>query len=180
VSTTIALFRGINVGGKNVLPMKELATVLEELGCRNVRTYIQSGNAVFESTERSAPSLARRIGAAVAKRRGFEPRVLLLRLRDVERAIAGNPFPRAESEPASLHVGFLAETPKRPDLGKLEQLRKDGERFRLVGNVFYLHAPAGAGNSKLAAGAERSLGVPMTVRNWRTVCKLRDLAKESR
>lgn len=177
MNTCIALFRGINVVGNNVLPMKELVPILEALGCRNVLTYIQSGNAVFESGKIDTSRLSKRISEEIKKRRGFEPHVLMLGVEDIEKAIAKNPFPEAELEPKTLHFGFLASAPRNPDLGALERLRKDTERFRLIGKVFYLHAPEGIGRSKLAAGAERLLGVAMTDRNWRTVCKIRDMAR---
>jgi len=98
----IALFRGINVGGKHVLPMKELTSLLESRGCRNVVTYIQSGNAVFDSPERDPSKLARRIAKAIAAERGFEPQVLLVDLAELDRVIASNPFVEAEGEPKSL------------------------------------------------------------------------------
>lgn len=178
MKTYIALFRGINVGGKNALPMKELVAVLEDLGSRNVKTYIQSGNAVFESKEKDAPRLSNKISVEIKKRRGFEPYVLLLELEDIERAITKNPFPEAESDPKALHAGFLASAPENPNLKTLKSLKRDSERFHLIGNVFYLHAPEGVGRSKLAANAEKLLGVPMTDRNWRTVCKIWEMAKE--
>src|SRR5262249_46532917 len=178
MKTYIALFRGINVGGKNALPMKELVVVLEGLGSRNVKTYIQSGNAVFESKEKDASRLSNQISIEIKKRRGFEPHVLLLELADIERAITKNPFPEAETDPQALHVGFLASAPKNPNLKTLESLKRNSERFHLIDNVFYLHAPEGVGRSKLAANAEKLLGVPMTDRNWRTVCKIWEMAKE--
>ena len=177
MKTYIALFRGINVGGNNMLPMKELVAVLEDLGAQSVRTYIQSGNAVFRSREKDASRLSNEIRAAIKRRRGFEPHVLLLGLEDLERAIEKNPFPEAESDPKTLHAGFLASVPKNPDLTTLERLRQDDERFDLVGKVFYLHAPKGIGRSKLAARAEKLLGVAMTDRNWRTVRKAWEMAK---
>jgi uncharacterized protein (DUF1697 family) len=144
MDTYIALFRGINVGGKNLLPMNELVVLLEDIGARNIKTYIQSGNAIDE----------------------------------IEQAMAENPFPEAETDPSSLHLGFLAFTPKSPDLKKLDGLKKESESFHLTERVFYLHAPEGVGRSKLAAATEKLLGVPMTDRNWRTVCKIREMAKE--
>lgn len=166
------------MGGSGRLPMKELVALFEGLGVENVRTYIQSGNAVFESAERDREKLAGNIAAAVNKRHGFEPHVLVMGVEWLEEAISGNPFPEAVDDPGKLHVGFLASVPETPDMKKLESLRKDGERFRLIGSVFYLHAPEGVGRSRLFAAAERLLGVPMTNRNWRTVCKLRDMAGE--
>jgi len=178
MKTYIAFFRAINVGGRNSLPMKELVAVLEELGSRNVKTYIQSGNAVFESKEKDASRLSKKIGVEIKQRRGFEPQVLLLELEDIEKAIKKNPFPEAETDPKALHVGFLTSTPENPNLKRLESLKSDSERFRLIDKAFYLHAPEGIGRSKLAANAEKLLGVSMTDRNWRTVCEIWEMAKQ--
>lgn len=174
----IALLRGINVGGKNRLPMKELVSMLEELGARSVRTYIQSGQVVFESGDEDLSGLAREIGARIASSRGFEPHVLVLEREDLESAIDGNPFPEAEEEPKFLHLGFLDSVPEHPDLEALTDLKRGSERFHLAERVFYLYAPEGVGRSKLAARAERLLGVPMTDRNWRTVRRLQEMARE--
>lgn len=177
MKTCVALLRGINVGGKNLLPMKELVAMLEGLGATGVRTYLQSGNAVFDTAAKDLPGLAGELAAEIRKRRGFEPCILVLGLDAIEDAIRKNPFPEAEADPKSLHVGFLAHAPKNPDMARLESLRKTGERFRLIGSVFYLHAPEGVGRSRLAASAEKLLGVPMTDRNWQTVCKVQELAE---
>jgi uncharacterized protein (DUF1697 family) len=83
MKTYIALFRGINVGGNNVLPMKELVARLESIGAQNVKTYIQSGNAVFQSQETNASLLSNKIIAAIKKSHGFEPQVFLLKLEDM-------------------------------------------------------------------------------------------------
>ena len=176
MNTFIAFLRGINVGGKSSLPMKELVPLLEAFGASNVRTYIQSGNAVFQFDGTDCPALSRRLTEAIGKSRGFEPHVLILGVAALERAMAQNPFPEAESDPHSLHLGFLDSAPTCPDLEKLKSIRKESELFYLGDGVFYLHAPEGVGRSKLAAGAEKLLGVPMTIRNWRTVCKVRELA----
>jgi len=178
MKTYIALFRGINVGGKNSLPMKELVVILEDLGARKVKTYIQSGNAVFVCQEKETSQLAHQIRVEIKKRRGFDPYVLFMGLKDLEKAIRQNPFPEAESNPAALHAGFLPATPKRPAMKKLESLKRDSERFSLIGRVFYLYAPDGVGRSKLVANAERLLGVPMTDRNWRTVSTIQKMAQE--
>lgn len=174
--TYIALFRGINVGGKNSLPMKDLASIFESLGASNVKTYIQSGNVVFQSASQDISSFSERLGIGVRERYGFKPYLLVISLSEVEAAITNNPFPEAESEPSSLHLGFLAFAPENLDLKKLESSKKDSERFCLIGNIFYLHAPEGVGRSKLAASSEKLLGVPMTDRNWNTVFKLKEMA----
>src|SRR5215212_5082162 len=116
MKTYIALFRGINVGGNNMLAMKDLVATLENVGVQDVATYIRSGNAVFRSEETNASLLADRIRSAIEESHGFEPRVLLLGSEEMERVVRSNPFPEAESEPKTLHVYFLASTHARTDL----------------------------------------------------------------
>lgn len=178
MKTYIALFRGINVGGNNILPMKALAALLEKLGAHNVKTYIQSGNAVFQHAEENIPQLSSRISAAIKESHGFEPRVLLLELTELERALAANPFPEAEAEPKTLHLYFLAASPAAPDLSMLDNLKRDNEAFQLIDKVFYLHAPDGIGRSKLAERVEKALGVAATARNWRTVSQVMAMAEQ--
>jgi uncharacterized protein (DUF1697 family) len=178
--TFIALFRGINVGGKNILPMKELVGILKGLECEDVRTYIQSGNAVFRHAGNSASDLAARIGAAVRENRGFEPAVLLVTAETLERAVRSNPFLEGAADPSKLAVFFLAAVPPKPDLDAVESMRIASERFALVGDVAYLYAPDGLARSKLAARAERALGVAATARNWRSVNKILEMAREVR
>ena len=108
MTTWIALLRGINVGGRNILPMKELTRELEKIGCSNVQTYIQSGNVVFQSSVTRADSLAKRISQAILKSHGFRPGVMVLSAKEVEDAASSNPFPNAEVDPKSLHLFFLA------------------------------------------------------------------------
>jgi uncharacterized protein (DUF1697 family) len=178
LKTYIALFRGINVGGKNILPMKELILLLQNFGFENIKTYIQSGNVVFRSNKKDEPPLSRQISKKIKEIYRSEPIIHILGLQELENAISKNPFPESESKPESLHLGFLAAEPKNPDFIKLEALKKNSERYRLIDKIFYLNAPEGIGRSKLAANSERLLGVPMTDRNWRTVCKIRDIAEE--
>lgn len=179
MKTYVALFRGINVGGNNILPMKDLVDVLENVGSQNVETYIQSGNAVFQSEETDASRLSNQISARIQETHGFEPQVLLLELEEVEKAVASNPFPEAEADPKTLHLFFLSSVPENPDLTPLEDIKSDSERLALEGKVLYLHAPDGVGRSRLAAKAEKLLGVPTTARNWRTVCKILAMARQT-
>jgi uncharacterized protein (DUF1697 family) len=179
MNTYIALFRGINVGSNRSLPMRELVELLAGLGLQNIKTYIQSGNVIFETAESVSAQLAQRIRQSVEERRGFAPEVLLMKAADLENAISANPYPEAEPYPKTLHVFFLAEPPQDPDLEKLESIKLESERFALKGKLFYLHAPDGIGRSKLAAGVEKALGVPATGRNWRTVGAIMALVKSS-
>jgi uncharacterized protein (DUF1697 family) len=180
MKTYVALFRGVNVGGSHVLPMRALTSLLEKHGCADVRTYIQSGNVVFRSAVSDADRLAAALMTAVSRGHGFRPRVLVLTRSELERAAASNPFPEADEAPKTVHVFFLAERPKKPDLEALESVRVQSERFALEGKVFYLHTPDGFGTSKLAGRVERFLGVEATARNWRTVKALLEMATASR
>ena len=175
MTTYVALLRGINVGGHNKLPMQDLRDILAALGCEDVETYIQSGNAVFRSGD-DRTTLGSKIETAVDKRFGFTPKVLPLTIDDYQSILSANPFPEAVDNPKSLHISFLSETPADPDLNSLDTLKSPTEKYVLLANAFYLHAPDGIGRSKLAAKVEKCLGVQATGRNWRTTFKLLELA----
>ena len=172
----VALFRGINVGGNNILPMQELRDILASLGCEDVQTYIQSGNSVFSSAE-DANKLSGEIRDAIEAKFGFAPQVLLLTVEQFRAIASANPYPEAEAAPKSLHVGFLTESATNPDIAAMNSIKAENERFTLTDDALYLHAPDGVGKSRLAAKIDRHLGVSTTARNWRTVRKLLDLAK---
>ena len=177
-NTYIALLRAINVGGANSLPMKGFVQLLGQMGLGNIRTYIQTGNAVFHAEEADAAELPENIKAEIERSYGLAPEVILLRLDELECAIASNPYPEADLHPTSLHLLLLASVPRTPDLTTIEQIRKESERLTLKGRVLYFHAPEGVGRSKLFAQIERLLGVVGTARNWRTACKLLELAHQ--
>ena len=175
MNTIIALLRGINVGGHNKLPMKDLKTVLAKLGLTDVQTYIQSGNVVFQNGRTDLPALAQEMSAAIGKSHGFAPQIMLLSLAELVTAVSRNPFPATDEQHKTLHFYFLESAPPNPDLASLEALKSATEQFTLIDSVFYLHAPDGIGRSKLAVKVERALGVPATARNWRTVNKLLEM-----
>ncbi len=176
--TIVALLRGINVGGRNKLPMKELRSILSKLGHETVKTYIQSGNAVFRSDRSDLTEIGVEIGQAITQHFGFTPQVMVIGLDMLEQAVAQNPYPEAAEYPKTLHLYFLEKTATQPNLAQLTERQKESEHFSLIGRVFYLHAPEGIGRSKLAERVEKSLGVATTARNWRSVQKILDLARE--
>lgn len=171
----IALFRGINVGGKNKMQMAPLKAAMESIGCQNVQTYIQSGNVVFESSLKIRKSLQAKILDTAEDKFGFRSQLILLTKSDLLKAIDSNPFKDATADPKSLHFFFLHGSPSEPDLDAIERLRADTESCLLMDAVFYLHAPAGISRSKVAASAERHLGVVVTARNFNTVQKLSEM-----
>lgn len=174
----VALLRGINVGGKNSLPMAELVSMLEALGAKEVKTYIQSGNAVFRGTAELKKKIQQKLPAEISKHKGFDIQLMVMDADKYAGIIAANPYAVIPEAGSIVHVGFLAEAPNKPDMEKLEKLKTGSEQFHLAADAFYLHAPDGFGKSKLANGAEKALGVPMTIRNWKTVCKIDELAKQ--
>ena len=177
MNTYIGLLRGINVGGNNKLPMKELVTVLEELGLQQVKTYIQSGNVIFQSDRTDKAELSAEISSAISRSHGFAPAILLFEIDQLQAAMRANPFPEGESAPKSLHLFFMDPAPQDPDLDALQALKAESERFVLIDKVLYLHAPEGIGRSKLAEKFGRGWRVNITARNWRTVCKIMEMAK---
>jgi len=176
VNIYIGLFRGINVGGKNILPMRELVSILKEIGYENIRTYIQSGNVVFSSKKIIGPKAADEISREIERKIGFSPKVVILSPKQLQSSINNNPFPTIDGK--ALHFFFLESLPESPDIERLKLLKAKSEKFALEGRVFYLHAPEGVGRSKLAAAVEKSIGVPLTARNWNTVSKLLKMVEE--
>ena len=166
----VALFRGINVGGKHILPMQDLRELLAELGCEDIQTYIQSGNAVFSSAD--PISLSAKITSTIEERFDFAPQVLLLTVERFAAIASANPYPEAEVTPKFLHVWFLTEKAGNPDIDAMNSIKAENERFTLTDDALYLHAPDGIGRSRLAGKVDRHLGVSTTARNWRTVGKL--------
>jgi uncharacterized protein (DUF1697 family) len=159
-----------------MLPMKDLVGTLERVGIHGAVTYIQSGNVAFRCSKVQAAELSRRIGSAIQGDYGIQPGVIVLSIQEVEHAIAVNPYPEGQKDPKSLHLFFLGELPASPDLEALKRLATQSERFTLHRRIFYLHAPEGIGQSKLAANVEKHLGVMTTARNWRTVTKTLQMA----
>ena len=172
----IALIRGINVGGRNSLPMKDLVGLFHSLGYRNVQTYIQSGNVVFQSHKSLGASDSGNIANAILDLRGFEPRVMLVNAETLKSAIEENPFPT--DNPKALHFFFLESQAEEPNLGRLMSLKAESERFELGKFGFYLYTPDGLGRSKLGSAVEKALGVAVTARNWNTVDKLASMLSQ--
>ena len=172
MKTYILLFRGINVGGRNILPMKALTLLLEQQGFTSVRSYIQSGNIVLQASTRPGDA----IGSAIETQFGFRPEIMVLDRRELEAAAGNNPYASADGK--SVHFYFADRVPA-PDPDRLAALASGTERFALDGKVFYLYAPDGIGRSRLVAGLEKCLGVPATGRNLNTVNKLLEMARDS-
>ncbi|MCC6238464.1 MAG: DUF1697 domain-containing protein [Dehalococcoidia bacterium] len=172
----VLLLRGVNVGGRNRLPMRDLVAILEELGCSSVATYIQSGNAVFEASAATARALPAAVSASIESRLGFRPPALLRTREELDAVRAGSPFPVDRTE--WLHVGFLASRPAPEAVAALEPTRFAPDEFAVVGSEVYLYYPNGLGRSKMTNDYfDRALKTVSTVRNWRTVETLASMAR---
>ncbi|MER8437994.1 DUF1697 domain-containing protein [Mesorhizobium sp. M1312] len=175
----VALFSGINVGGNRIVKMAELRSFFEELGFRNVATYVQSGNVVFRSAKGDTATLAKQLETAFEKKWGFHSRIMVRDLGWFERLVADNPYPEVAGEPTKLHAYALERASTADEVARLAEKCTGPERFEIRGDVLYLHAPEGLGKSVFAHLIPRTLKVPGTARNWRTVLKLLELAGRS-
>jgi uncharacterized protein (DUF1697 family) len=156
--------------------MAELAGIFTALGCREVRTYIQSGNVAFQAPAALARRLPGAVGEAIASRFGFKVPVVLRTAAELSEIVRGNPFLLAGAPPETLHVAFLAEAPSSARVAALDPARSPTDSFTVRGREIFLACPGGLGRTKLTnAYFDSKLGTVCTVRNWSTVRRLRDL-----
>lgn len=178
MTTYIALFRGLNVGGSHKVPMADLRALLADLGFEGPRTYIQSGNAIFDAGG-DTQSVTDALETGFEKRFGFASPTVLITARDLARAIAESPFAGLTDDHKMLHLGLFRGDPDPQRLKLLEVLPKDGERYEVHGRLVYLYLPQYSARSDLAnAVASKNLGAPVTLRNWRTVGVLEEMARQ--
>ena len=175
-----ALLRGINVGGNRKIPMAELRALLEEIGYDDVRTYLQSGQAVFSSAHGDEDSLAAELGEAIERHFGFGVDVLVRDHAYLNAIVEACPFPAAELEAKQLHVTYFSAPAEAERFTEIDQEAFLPEEFRLGDRALYLYAPDGLGRSKLAEQLARprlTKGLIATTRNWNTVVKLVELTE---
>lgn len=174
----VALVRGINVGKNNRLPMATLRGVIGDLGYTDVRTHLNSGNAVFTVPGRQQPvTVAKKLEGALLDETGLKLRVVVRSRKELADVIVKNPFSTEATDPARFLVAFLAE-PVRA--GRLRDVDADAlapELFHLARRELYLWLPGGLQNSPMMKLlSDQKLGVATTARNWNTVTKLLELA----
>ncbi|WP_369274134.1 DUF1697 domain-containing protein [Streptomyces sp. R11] len=181
MTTYAALLRGINVGGSRKVPMADLRTLMAGLGHDGVRTYLQSGQAVFTSDHGDEETLAVELASAIEKHFGFAVDVIV-RDHAYLRAIADDcPFPAAELEARQLHVTYCSAQVDAERFAEIDQAAYLPEEFRLGDRAVYLYAPNGLGRSKLAEALSRprlNKGLIATSRNWNTVVKLVEMTRD--
>jgi uncharacterized protein (DUF1697 family) len=171
----ISILRGINVSGQKMIKMEELRKSYEKLGFKNVRSYIQSGNVLFESAKASLSSLEKKISAAIMKDFGFDVPVIVLEKTELLSILKNNPFKKEDV--AHLYVTILSEAPDKSDIEKISGLVSGKDEFKVKDRHIYLYVPGGYGNTKLSnTFFEKKLQRSATTRNWKTLNELIALA----
>jgi len=174
------MLRGINVGGQKIVNMEKLRASFEKLGFGRVRTYVQSGNVIFEASKTSSDIFSKSIEGKILSDFGFSV-VLVLRSSDEMKKIANdNPFLKEKGiDHSKLHITFLSQLPAKAALGKLDSLNAVPDQFRIRDREVYLYCPNGYGHSKLSNTTfEKLLSVQATTRNWKTVKTLVEMSSE--
>ena len=171
----VALLRGVNVGGRNKLPMAGLRDVCTEAGCAAVQTYIQSGNVVFQAAQDLAERVPEIVTLAIRRRFGFETAVVVRSKEELRQVVASNPLDTS-ADPRFLHVAFLENSPGADAVARLDPERSPPDVFEVRGGNVYLHYPNGVARSKLTNEyLAAQLQTVSTTRNWRTVLALLEM-----
>lgn len=177
----ISMLRGVNLGAHNRVKMDDLRALYKSLKFVDPRTYVQSGNVLFRTKEKPTPELAKKIQAAIARKCGCNPEVILRATAELKKAIDANPFvKRKDIEPGKLLLSFLASEPGPEAQSTIEKLNQSHkEELHLKGRELYIYFPDGAGRSKLPwSSLEKLFKVTGTARNWNSVTKMLEMAEE--
>lgn len=174
-----ALLRAVNLGRKNRLPMADLTRIFIDAGCRDVQTYIQSGNVVFTAPAKLLRKLPETIADAIESEFGFRAPVIIRSHEELAAVLKTNPFLKSSEAEKSLHVVFLSTAPRNEAILKLDAKRCAPDRFHVIGKDMYLHMPNGLGRSKLTnTWIDSRLETISTVRNWNTVLTLHEMTRD--
>jgi uncharacterized protein (DUF1697 family) len=178
----ISFLRGINVSGQKKIKMIDLKNIFESLNYKNVKTYVQSGNVVFDYASTDTIKLAGQIEDKISQIYGFEVKTIIHTADELENIISNNPFIKEpDIEPDKLHITFLLDIPEPSAILSLNIKKEENEKFIIISREVYLYCPNGYGNTKLNnAIFERKLKTVATTRNWKTINNLLELSKEDR
>ncbi|MGC1784248.1 MAG: DUF1697 domain-containing protein [Acidobacteriaceae bacterium] len=175
-SVHLALLRGINVGGANKLAKTDLIDLFAGAGCSDVRTFIQSGNVIFQATSSQVRGLSDRVSRQIEEHFGLRVPVVLRTKEELGGSIRRNPFLAAGAPEKTLHLYFLSNTPTGRDVATLDPDRSTPDAFQVLGREVYLRLPNGMARTKLTnAYFDSRLRTISTARNWNTVLQLYEL-----
>jgi len=178
MTAVIAMLRAVNLGSHNRVRMDALCALCSALKLRDPRTYVQSGNVVFETSERDIAKVARRIEDAMERDFGFRTDVIVRTADEMRDVVARNPFEKRRGlDGKRLLVFFFGKEPGAEAREKIRSIKVNGEELHMDGRELYIYFPDGQGRSKVSTAAiERMLKVAGTGRNWNSVTKLLDMA----
>ena len=179
MTTLVSLLRGINVGQAKKVPMKDLISLYESLGLKNVRTYLRSGNVLFDSPGTSLEKLPAVLEDHITRSVGFPVKVLMRSGDDLREIIGNNPFlPGISRDINGLHVTFLSADPPGSSVHDVNAIKDPVDRLIVAGREVYLFCPMGYARTRFSnTFLEKKLGVTATTRNWNTVITLAEMAK---
>lgn len=174
----IAILRGINVSGQKLIKMKDLISLLEKAGLKEVRNYIQSGNIVFQSEEQRIPVLVDIIQDAIKKEYSFDVPTQVLTAQKILKIIEQNPYlNKSDVDLSKIYIVFLDQAPKA--IPEIDAKFKGEDEFLIQDDVIYLYLNTGAGKTKLSNNFwESKLKVNATSRNWKTTLKLKEMVEK--
>ena len=176
----VAFLRGINVAGRNMISMEDLAQYFELPGIRNVSTYIQSGNVIFESDEANDTILRGKIEKQLHAKLGYNVPVILRTMKELNSIIRNNPFDHIKTEDSNkFYVTFLPEIPEYAVRGSLGVYSNDAEDARLVKRDVYILTGNYGKTCFTNTLIEKKMGMPATTRNWATINRLIELYSKS-
>jgi len=174
----VSMLRGINVSGQKIIKMEDLRNSFEDLGLKNVKTYVQSGNVVFSCPKISVVSLSKKIEEKILKDFRYSVPVIVRTNEDLKRVIKTHPFSKAKGVDLNgLYVTFLSKIPDHEALKIIKALKSKGENFHIEGAEIYLHYACGYGKAKLTNNVfEKASGAQATTRNWNTINALLEMS----
>jgi len=180
MTTHLALLRGINVSGHNMIKMEALKTTLEAIGFQNVHTYIQSGNVFVDTEEENASAVGFKIKQEIFKVFGHEVPVVVINKNDLEACFKNNPyFKEKEMDIKKLYVAFVSTTLKSENINDLKVSQFKPDEASIDGNKIYIKYAVGAGKTRFDQKyIEKKLNVIATIRNWNTVTQLLKIYEE--
>lgn len=174
----IALLRGINVGGKRIIKMDSLRSLFVTIGFSNIKTYIQSGNIIFDYKDSNKEVLQNTISKAISKTFEIEVPVIILKIEELEAIIHHNPFKNIEDK-NQLHFVFLSNNILIPMINSIEKTKYLPDEFEITDNAIYLKCQNGYGQTKLTNSYfDKKFDVVTTTRNWKTTIELLNLSKK--
>lgn len=170
----ISMLRGINVSGQKKIKMEELTKLYKSLSFTKIKTYIQSGNIIFESPVSDTSDLVNKIETNIKQTYGFSVTVIIRTASEFQQVVNNNPFCGIRQEDITkLHVTFLSETPPTFSLNTIDKLKSRSDEWFISGKEIYLFCPNGYGRTKFTNNFfEKNLNLSATTRNWKTVNKL--------